>query len=702
MPYKDNHSCELCGMIATHTQTDVHGVTHYYCDHHANQAAHDTHAEQEHNQHSHHEPNMFRDRFWVSLLLTIPVMLLAPFWQNTLHYQVNFAGSMAVVVVLSTVVFFYGGLVFLTSALAELRAKLPGMMTLISLAIVTSYIYSVVVALHIITGTDFFWETSSLIVIMLLGHWIEMGAVGRAQNALGELAKLLPDTAERIENGHAHTVAVSDLAVGDHVRIRPGAKIPADGRVIKGESSVNESMITGESKPVSKQVDDAVIAGTVNADGSLTIVVEHIGSDTALAGIMRLVADAQKSKSRSQVLADRAALYLTVIAVVVGLITLNSWLVAGAGLAFALERLVSVFVITCPHALGLAVPLVTSISTSLSAKNGLLVRNRSALENARHVDVVLFDKTGTLTTGQQGVVTVVAMGTVTEKEVVALAAGLEADSEHSIGRAVVAYAKDHKIQPSKVTKWKYLPGKGVQGMVSGQTYYLGGSQLLQMLGVQKNKAVQQQVATAGDAGQTVVYLVSKKSVVGMCMIADVIREESAAAIRQLHDLGIQTALVTGDSADVAQFVAHALQIDQVSAEVLPENKVKEVTKLQRQGKKVAMVGDGVNDAPALTQADVGIAIGAGTDVAIESAGIILMQSDPRAVVKIFTLAKVTYRKTVQNLWWAAGYNIVAIPLAAGVFARYGVVLQPAVSAILMSLSTVIVAVNAQLLRKTTI
>ncbi|MDO8472056.1 MAG: heavy metal translocating P-type ATPase, partial [bacterium] len=470
---------------------------------------------------------------------------------------------------------------------------------------------------------------------------------------------------------------------------------------IKGSSNVNESMITGESKPIAKKVADAVIAGTINGNGSLTVKVTHVGTDTALAGIMRLVAEAQRSKSRTQILADKAALYLTIIAIVVGIITLNGWLLAGAGLAFALERLVSVLVITCPHALGLAVPLVTSISTSLSAKHGLLIRNRLALESARNIDVVLFDKTGTLTVGEQGVADVVATGKLDVATITKLAATLENDSEHSIGQAIVAFGKQKKTATGTVSvaDWQSLPGKGVQGVINKNNYHLGGPQLLLHLKITPDSKIVARTKQFAGQGKTVLYLIEKSTIIGLLTITDIIRPESQEAVEALHRLGIQVAMVTGDSNDVAQYVATELKIDTVFAEVLPENKVSKVKELQSQGQKVAMVGDGVNDAPALTQSDVGIAIGAGTDVAIESAGIILVKSDPRAVVSVFTLARATYRKMIQNLIWATGYNVLAIPLAAGVFVNQGITLQPAVAAILMSFSTIIVAANAQLLRK---
>lgn len=700
--------CELCGMIAVATSLDEHGVTHYYCEHHTPRSkpvshdhSHPANHDDGFDKHAGHSTNMFRDRFWVNLLLTLPVMALSPFFQNLLDYQISFAGSGLVTAVLGSIIFFYGGWVFIKSAFGELKAKLPGMMTLIALAITSAYLYSLAITFGLIPGMDFFWEVSSLITIMLLGHWIEMNSVSNAQNALGELAKLLPDTAELLVGQETKTVALSELKVDNEVLVRPGAKIPADGVIIKGSSAINESMITGESKPVAKEIADAVIAGTINGSGSLTVKVTHVGTDTALAGIMRLVAEAQRSKSHTQILADKAALYLTIIAIVVGIITLNGWLLAGAGLAFALERLVSVLVITCPHALGLAVPLVTSISTSLSAKHGLLIRNRLALESARNIDVVLFDKTGTLTMGQQGVANVVATAKLDVAAIIKLAGALENDSEHSIGQAVVTYAKQKQaaVSAAAVTNWKSLPGKGVTGTINGQAYAIGGPQLLLELKLTPAKTVAEQVRSFASQGKTVIYLLENKIIVGLLTITDIIRPESKEAVESLHQMGIKVAMVTGDSNDVAQYVATELKIDTVFAEVLPANKVSKVKELQQQGQKVAMVGDGVNDAPALTQSDVGIAIGAGTDVAIESAGIILVKSDPRGVVSVFTLARATYRKMIQNLIWATGYNVLAIPLAAGVLVSRGITLQPAVAAIFMSLSTVIVAANAQLLRK---
>lgn len=703
--------CELCGMLAVAHRVDVHGVEHFYCEHHIPKRDHSSQITDEsnssvdhehgtvnhdHDRHEGHSTNMFRDRFWICLVLTIPVVIFADFFQKLLGYSINFNGMNFASLALGTIIFFYGGSVFIKSAWGELKAKLPGMMTLIALAISAAYLYSVSITFDLLKGGDFFWELATLITIMLLGHWLEMKAVSGAQNALGELAKLLPDTAELMQNSNIKSIPIAELKISDLVLVRPGAKIPADGVIVDGESDINEAMLTGESKPVARKTNNEVIAGSVNVgSGALTIKITKIGKDTALAGIMRLVAEAQLSKSKAQIIADKAAFYLTIIAVAVGLITLNGWLLAGAGLAFAVERLVSVLVIACPHALGLAVPLVTSISTSMSAKNGLLVKNRLALESARNIDVVLFDKTGTLTKGEMGVTEIIALNNFTQDKILEITGALEQHSEHSIGKAIVSELKTKNIKLKTVIKnFKIVKGHGVQGEISGKLYYIGGPKLVENLKLKTNNS--KQIEALSQQGKTIVYVIEDNNIIGVIAIADQIREESKEAVQALHALDIKTAMVTGDSQDVANAVAQEIGIDKVFAQVLPEEKVEKIKELQNQKLKVAMVGDGVNDAPSLMQADVGIAIGAGTDVAIESAGIILVKDDPRAVVKIFALSKATYKKMVQNLWWAAGYNIVAIPLATGFF---GITLNPAFAAILMSMSTVIVAFNAQLLRK---
>jgi len=651
-----------------------------------------------HDKHEGHSPDMFKKKFWLTLLLTIPVVLYSETIQELLSFSMPaFSGDAWLAPVLGTIIFLYGGLVFLKGAKNELADKQPGMMTLISLAITVAFGYSLAVSLKVVDGMDFWWELATLIAIMLLGHWLEMASVMNAQGALKELAKLLPDEAELLDGDAIRKVAVSELKVGDLVLVRPGAQIPADGEVAKGESAVNESMLTGESKPVKKTQQSEVVAGTINGSGSLTVKVLRIGNDTALAGIMRLVAEAQSSKSKTQILADRAAFYLTFAALGAAVITGIAWALVGKDSGFILERIVTVLVIACPHALGLAVPLVTAISTTLAAKNGLLVRQRMALEAARNVDVILFDKTGTLTKGEQGVVDIVAEGD--QNELLTLAAAVEAESEHPIARAIVASAKEQGMHIPPAANFSALSGRGAAGVVHGKALHIGGPRLIKEQQATLPDAIQTASEQASADGKTVVYVIEGKTVHGAIMLADVIREESREAITDLQRMGKRVAMLTGDAKGVAAWVAKELGIDEFFAEVLPENKAETVKKLQADGSKVAMVGDGVNDAPALTQADIGIAIGAGTDVAVESAGIVLASSDPRGVAKIVRLSRNTYRKMLQNLWWATGYNAIAIPLAAGITAALGFVLSPAVGAILMSLSTIIVAINAQFLRR---
>ncbi len=649
-----------------------------------------------HDKHAGHNPNMFKQKFWLSLLFTLPVLYFSQTIQDLLGYNaISFTGSEYIPAIFGVIIFFYGGLVFLKSAKAEIANRQPGMMTLISLAISVAFIYSSLITLNIVDGMDFWWELASLVTIMLLGHWLEMASVMNAQGALNELAKLLPDEAELVTKSGTKTVSVKELKVGDKVLIRPGSQIPVDGVVIKGESKVNESMLTGESKPVDKAKDSELAAGTVNGSGSLTMKVTKIGDDTALAGIMKLVSDAQNSKSKTQILADRAAAYLFYIALIAAFVTAIGWSIAGESGGYTLERVVAVLIIACPHALGLAIPLVTAISTSKAASAGVIVRERSALELVRNVDVVLFDKTGTLTTGEQGVVDIVAD---IKEELLAIAAGVEQDSEHPIAEAIVTKAKDTKVKIKSADNFSALEGRGAKAKIGKTTYYVGGPRLLKEQKAQLNSKLQKATDKAHENGQTVVYAITGNEVLGAFMIADTIREESKSAVKTLQKAGKKVAIVTGDSRGVASWVADQLGIDDYHAEVLPENKSDVVKKLQKDGKKVAFVGDGVNDAPALTQADVGIAIGAGTDVAIESASIVLASSDPQGVSRIINLSKATYRKMQQNLVWATGYNVIAIPLAAGALAGVGFVLSPAIGAVLMSLSTIIVAFNAQLLR----
>ncbi|HXH27111.1 MAG TPA: heavy metal translocating P-type ATPase [Candidatus Acidoferrum sp.] len=649
-----------------------------------------------HDKHAGHSPNMFKQKFWLSLLLTVPTLVFSSTVQGWLGIHMAFMGSQYVPAVFGVIIFLYGGLVFLKSAKIELAGRRPGMMTLISMAISVAFGYSLAATLGLVRGMDFWWELATLVTIMLLGHWLEMASVANAQGALKELAKLLPDEAELVVGESTKKVLVAALRVGDLVLIRPGAKIPADGKVAKGESDVNESMLTGESKLVKKSAGAQVIGGTLNGSGSLTVKVTKVGNDTALAGIMKLVSDAQNSKSKTQILADKAAFYLTFVALGAALTTWIAWAIAGQSASFILERIVTVLVIACPHALGLAIPLVTAISTTLAAKNGLLVRQRPALEAARNIDVVLFDKTGTLTKGQQGVIDIVADGD--KQMLLSLAAAVESESEHPIARAIVDFAKLQKIEVVPATNFSSLPGRGAKATVGGKTVYVGGPRLVEELQVTVAAATGQAVATASEEGKTVVYVVEGKTVRGAIMLADVIREESKEAVATLQQMGKRVAMLTGDAEGVAAWVSKELGITEYFAEVLPEYKAETVKKLQADGSRVAMVGDGVNDAPALTQADIGIAIGAGTDVAIESAGVVLASSDPRGVTKVIQLSKATYRKMLQNLAWAAGYNALAIPLAAGLTAAYGFVLSPAIGAVLMSLSTIVVAINAQLLR----
>jgi Cu2+-exporting ATPase len=661
--------------------------------------------------HSGHE-EMFRRRFLVCLVLSLPVLYYSPSLQEWLGFSaVTFTGSEFVAPVLGVVVFAYGGVPFLRMGTVEARNREPGMMLLISLAIGVAFLYSVAAVVFGI-GEPFFWELVTLIVIFLLGHWIEMRSVRRASGALDELAELMPATAERVtEDGETEEIPVGDLEQDDLVLVRPGTNVPADGVVEEGESNVNEAMITGESKPVSKQPGDEVIGGTTNRDGSLRVRVTATGDETTLSGIMRLVEEAQQSKSRTQMLADRAAGWLFYAALGVALITAVAWTVAvGFGLP-VVERVVTVLVIACPHALGLAVPLVVAINTSMAANNGMLVRDRIAMEEARNLDTVVFDKTGTLTKGEQGVVEIEATEAFDEDEVLALMASVEGDSEHMIAEAVLEEARERGLSVPDARGFEALEGRGVRATVDvrtaepsgseteGETVYVGGPNLLRHLDIEPVADLKSFADEAGERGQGVVYLIRDSEAVGAVALADVVRDESYEAIDALHGMGIEVAMLTGDSEDVARAVADELGIDTYFAEVLPEDKDKKIVELQEGGSLVAMVGDGVNDAPALTRSDVGIAIGSGTDVAVESADVVLVENDPRSVASLVRLSRKSYRKMRENLVWAAGYNVFALPLAAGVLAPVGFLLSPAVGALLMSASTVIVAVNAQLLRR---
>lgn len=673
-------------------------------EHHRHQHAEDhatDHDEHEgHGDHGDHHEMMVRDfrrRFWVSLVLTIPILALSPDIREALGLEwLAFPGSSYLLLALGTTVYFYGGRPFLTGLLDEFSKRTPGMMTLISLAITAAYAYSAAVILGV-EGMTFFWELATLIDVMLLGHWIEMRSVMGASRALEELAKLMPDEAHRLtESGDTEDVAVSELAHGDRILIKPGEKVPADGRIIEGGSALNESMLTGETTPVEKGEGDEVIGGSINGDGSLTVEVERTGDESYLSQVISMVEEAQQSRSRGQDLANRAAAWLTLIALSVGIITFVMWLVAaGSDFEFALERSITVMVITCPHALGLAIPLVVAVSTAIGARRGLLVRDRNAFERARNVQAVVFDKTGTLTEGRFGVEAVAPAGERSEDDVLRLAAAVEAHSEHPIANGISRAAQERGLDPPGVSDFEAIKGRGARGTVEGREVLVVSPGYLAENGIEAPDEITR--AVAGE-GRTVVYVLEGSELLGAIALADVVREQSRRAIADLKAVGIQAMMLTGDNEEVARWVAGELGLDDYFAEVLPDEKAAKIKEVQRRGLLVAMVGDGVNDAPALAQADIGVAIGAGTDVAIETADVILVKSNPRAVVDMLGLSRATWRKMVQNLWWATGYNVFAIPLAAGVLAGWGIILPPAVGAIIMSVSTIIVAINARLLR----
>jgi len=661
----------------------------------------DSDGNHEHDHQSHHAHMVadFRRRFWISLALTVPVVALAPMIQQWLGLEetLRFPGDGSVQFAFATVIFIYGGWPFLKGLADELRQKQPGMMTLIGLAITVAYVYSSAVVFGV-EGSVFFWELATLIDIMLLGHWIEMRSVMGASAALEKLVKLMPADAHLVqEDGSTTEVKVTELDHGDRVLGKPGEKIPTDGVIVEGRTSVNEAMLTGESKPVEKGEDDEVIGGAINGESSITVEVRKTGDETYLSQVIDMVRRAQESRSRSQNLADRAALWLTIIAITAGALTLVAWLAVGRAFDFSLERSVTVMVITCPHALGLAVPLVVAVSTAVSARHGLLIRDRSAFERARNLDAIVFDKTGTLTEGRFGVSDVITLGDMNEDELLALAAGLESQSEHPIAEGIVRGAEERDLDYAAPKDFEAIPGKGARATVDGRNIKVVSPGYLKENSINVNDDRVREVA---DQGKTVVYVLvgDGDEVARAIALADVIRPESREALAKLKEMGVQVMMLTGDAEAVAKWVAAELDLDDYFAEVLPDQKAAKIREVQDRGLIVAMTGDGVNDAPALTQADVGIAIGAGTDVAIESADIVLVRSDPGDVTSIVELARATYRKMVQNLWWATGYNAFAIPLAAGVLAFAGVILSPAVGAVLMSASTVIVAINARLLR----
>jgi Cu2+-exporting ATPase len=645
--------------------------------------------------HAGHHVDDFKKRFYICLIITIPIMALSPMIQMFIGVHWRFPYDTVLLFLLSTFVFFYGGKPFLVGAYRELNQKSPGMMTLISLAIVVAYVYSSLIVIGL-TDVDFFWELATLIVIMLLGHWLEMKSILGASNALEELVKLIPSEAHLImENGDIKEVSVSELSPEQTILIKPGERIPVDGIIVKGQSSLDESMLTGESVPVIKNPGDKLIGGAVNGEGALTVTVTNSGEKGYLSQVISLVKEAQESKSKTQNLSDRAAKWLFYVALGAGLITLLVWLSLGYGFNFAIQRMVTVMIIACPHALGLAVPLVVSTTTSIAAKKGLLIRNRTAFEEARKLNAVVFDKTGTLTQGKFGITDILPASGYTETEILTLVGALEAQSEHPISKGVVEEVKNREIKIPEPESFEALTGKGLKGKVNGKDV------LVVSPGFMEDQKIDYPISEynkLASQGKTVVFAVVDNQYAGLIGLADKVRESAKNAVENLKSLGIKSMMLTGDNKKVAQWVGESLHLDEIHAEVLPHQKADKITEIQKEGYMVAMTGDGVNDAPALAKADLGIAIGAGTDVAIETADIVLVRSDPNDVVSILDLSRKAYNKMIQNLWWASGYNIIAIPLAAGILYGAGIVLDPAIGAILMSLSTIVVAINAKLLR----
>ena len=634
----------------------------------------------------------FKKRFKISLVLTVPILVLSPLIQNFLGYSLDFPGSKYVLFLLSTIIFFYGGWPFLSGMKDELADKNPGMMTLIALAISVAYFYSSAVVFGL-EGRFFFWELATLIVIMLLGHWIEMRSVMGASNALEELAKLMPDQAHKIVEGEVTEIKIKELKKGDQVLVKPGEKVPADGVIYEGDSYIDESMLTGESEPVARKVDDEVIGGSVNGDSSIKIKIEKAGDESYLSQVIEMVKESQADKSKTQNFADRAAFWLTLIAISAGTITLFSWYFISGDLAFSIERMATVMVITCPHALGLAIPLVVAVSTTLSAKNGLLIRDRTAFENARKIDTVLFDKTGTLTEGEFGVEAVESfVDEYNKEEILQKAASLEQESEHPIATGIVKKAKEDEVELLKVDDFEIIKGKGVIGKIEGGDFKAVSP------GYLKENNIELPEDALKEGPFTEIFILEAGNLIGMVRLADQIRESSYEAVQKLKDKGIKVKMLTGDNQKTAEYVSNELGLTDYFAEILPDEKQKKVEELQAEGAFVAMTGDGVNDAPALAKADIGIAIGSGTDVAAETADIILVESDPLDVLKLIEFGSLTYKKMIQNLFWATGYNAFAIPLAAGVLAGVGIMISPAVGAVLMSMSTVIVAINAKMLK----
>lgn len=657
-----------------------------------NNMNHEMHDEHSLNEHEGHHSADFKRKFFLALMLTIPVLLLSSSVQGWIGISFSFFGDNYILFGLASIIVLYTGLPFFKGALKEMKRKSLGMMVLVSLAVLTGYLYSFGTTFFF-TAPDFYWEISTLVTFLLFGHWMEMRSVEGASGALGELAKLIPKKANLIRGKEIVEVSTDELKVGDVILVKPGEKIPVDGVVIEGSTSINESMITGESKPIHKSINDKVIGGSTNFDGSIKVKVSKTGKDTTLNQIIELVKQAQSSKPRTQRLADKAANYLTIAAVSIGILSFLFWTFwAGQTFIFALTLMITVFVIACPHALGLAIPVVTSISTTLAAKNGMLIRDMTAVETAEHLKYVIFDKTGTLTKGVFEVTDVIG-----DKKILSYAASIESHSEHIIGKGIIEKAKKEKVMIPEVKSFRAVPGKGAQGMVNGKQIYIGNYALIQQFKINENE-MKKKAEELASQGKTVVYVADKSQVIGLLALSDVIREESREAIKLLQELGIKTAMLTGDNKQVASYVAKQLNLDTYFAEVFPEDKVKKVKELQKEG-KVAMVGDGINDAPALTQADIGIAIGAGTDVAVQSAEVVLVKNNPLEVAKLIKLSKETKKKMRQNLWWAAGYNVLAIPIAAGVLYPYGITLRPEWGALLMAGSSIIVVANALMLRR---
>lgn len=648
---------------------------------------------EEYSKHEGHSVEMFKKKLYVSLVLTLPVLILSPIIQEFLNYSLKFKGDVFLLFIFSSIVFFYGGSPFLKGSVNELKRKVPGMMTLISLAIAVAYFYSSAVIFGL-PGEIFFWELATLIDIMLLGHWLEMRSVMGASRALEKLSQLIPDTAHLIKDGQITEANTSELKEGDIILIKPGEKIPSDGIVLKGESFVNESMLTGESRPAKKKTGDKVIGGAMNGNGALEIKIEGAGENSYLSKVINLVKSAQASKSKTQVLADRAAFWLTIIAIAAGVVTFIVWFFISKDIAFAIERAATVLIIACPHALGLAIPLVVAISTSLSAQNGLLIRNRTAFENAGRISTIVFDKTGTLTEGNFTLAKIYNFSDkYSDEEILKLAAALEQNSEHPIARAIIKEARNKQLSILQVLNFQAVKGKGIEGAINSERYVMASPAYLKELGL----AIPDELK---EISGTIIFLATRdeNKLIGAFILADKIRPESYEAINLLRREGIKLWMLTGDNENVAREVSAELKLDGYFAQVLPDQKRDKIKELQEKGEYVAMVGDGINDAPALAQADAGIAIGSGTDIAAETADIILVNSNPKDIASLILFGKATYKKMAQNLAWATGYNIIAIPLAAGVLYKYGILLSPAVGAVLMSLSTIIVAVNAKTLR----